>query len=100
MDQELIAQIERIVDSRVAALLGPTPYDLRLKKGIQKIATLSRLAGVHAQTLRKYERGEIHQLHESSYVNFGLIACVLGCSRDDYAAAVQRQVQRQRAYSR
>lgn len=97
MDQELIAHIERIVDSRVAALLGPTPYDLRLKKGIQKIATLSKLAGVHAQTVRKYERGEVQQLHESSYVNFGLIAQVLGCSTNDYAAAVQRQVQRQRA---
>ena len=91
-----IEHLKRLIRAEVNVLAAPTPYDIRLKAGWQKVSSLAKRAGVHADLVRKYERGQLQSVYDQTYQNFKLLAVACGVTTEEYSSAVNRQMDRVR----
>lgn len=65
-----------------------TPYTLRVKAGYQRAKSLADAAGVNVRTLRKHEKGDIHNESEVVFQVWEKLAKVLGITPESYQLAV------------
>ncbi len=66
-----------------------TPYELRVNRGYHLVRHLSDACGVSAETIRKYERGDLKREDENVWNAFEKIAKALGITKPTYAVAVR-----------